>query len=53
MTLEICSTLLGKPSILKTGMLYERVQVFIPFEQIKSLLMKLPFALLFKRALIE
>jgi len=34
-------------------MLCERVQVFIPFEQMKSLLMKLPVALLSKRALTE
>ena len=34
-------------------MLHERVQVFIPFEWTKSLLMKLPVALLSKRALTE
>ena len=34
-------------------MLCERVQVFIPFEQMKSLLMKLLVALLSKRALTE
>jgi len=32
---------LGEPSTLKTGMLHERVQVFISFEWTKSLLMKL------------
>ena len=50
---EICSALLGEPLTLKTRMLHERVQVFIPFEQMKSLSMKLPVALLSKRALIE
>ena len=53
MTLEICPALLGELSTLKTGMLCERVQVFIPFEQMKSLSMKLLVALLSKRALME
>ena len=53
MTLEICLASLGKPLTLKTGMLHERVQVFIPFERTKSLSMKLPVALLSKRALTE
>ena len=53
MTLEICPALLGELSTLKTSMLRERVQVFIPFERMKSLLMKLPVALLSKRALME
>ena len=34
-------------------MLHERVQVFIPFERMKSLSMKLPVALLSKRALTK
>ena len=34
-------------------MLHERVRVFIPFEQTKSLLMKLPVALQSRRALTE
>jgi len=33
MTSEIWPTSLGEPSTLKTRMLHERVQVFIPFEQ--------------------
>jgi len=45
MTLEICPTSLGKPLILKTRMLHERVRVFIPFKQTKSLLIKLLVAL--------
>ena len=53
MTLEICLASLGEPLTLKTRMLYERVQVFIPFERTKSLSMKLPVALLSKRALTE
>ena len=53
MTSEICPASLEEPSTLKTGMLCERVQVFIPFERMKSLLMKLPVALLSKRALTE
>ena len=53
MTLEICPASLGELSTLKTGMLCERVQVFIPFKQTKSLSMKLPVALLSKRALME
>ena len=53
MTSEICPASLGEPSTLKTGMLRERVRVFIPFEQTKSLLMKLPVVLLSKRALME
>ena len=39
--------------MLKTGMLRERVRVFIPFEQTKSLSMKLPVALESRRALTE
>ena len=53
MTSEICLASLGEPSTLKTGMLRERVQVFIPFEQIKFLSMKLLVVLLSKRALME
>ena len=53
MTSEICPASLGEPSTLKTGMLHERVRVFIPFEQMKSLSMKLPVAPLSKRALTE
>ena len=53
MTSEICPALLGEPSTLKTGMLCERVQVFIPFEQTKSLSMKLPVAPQSRRALTE
>ena len=53
MTSEICPASLEEPSTLKTGMLRERVRVFIPFEQTKSLSMKLPVALLSKRALME
>ena len=53
MTLEICPALLGELSTLKTGMLREKVQVFIPFEQTKSLSMKLPVALQSRRALTE
>ena len=52
-TSEICPALLGKPSTLKTGMLRERVQAFIPFKRMKSLSMKLPVTLLSKRALTE
>jgi len=52
-TLEICSASLGKPSILKTGMLCERVWVFIPFERTKSLSMRLPVALQSRKASIE
>ena len=52
-TSEICPVLLGEPSALKTRMLYERVQVFIPLEQTKSLSIRLPVALQFKRALME
>ena len=53
MTSEICLASLGDPSTLKTGMLRERVRVFIPFEQTKSLLIKLLVTLLSKRALTE
>ena len=53
MTSEICPASLGEPSMLKTGMLRERVRVFILFERMKSLSMKLPVALLSKRALTE
>ena len=53
MTSEICPASLGEPSTLKTGMLRERVRVFIPFKWMKSLSMKLPVALLSKRALTE
>ena len=53
MTSEICLALLGEPSTLKTGMLCERVRVFIPFDRTKSLSMKLPVALLSRRALTE
>ena len=52
-TSGICPASLGELSILKTGMLCERVRVFIPFERTKSLSMKLPVTLLFKRALME
>ena len=44
MTSEICPALLGEPLTLKTGILCERVQVFISFERTKSLLMRLPVA---------
>ena len=53
MTWEICLASSGEPSTLKTGMLRERVRVFIPFKQMKSLLIKLPVAPLSKRALME
>ena len=53
MTSEIYPASLGELSTLKTGMLCERVRVFIPFERTKSLSMKLPVALLSKRALME
>ena len=53
MTLEICPASLGELLTLKTGMLHERVRVFIPFEQTKFLSMKLPVALLSKRALTK
>ena len=53
MTSKICPALLGEPSTLKTRILYERVRVFIPFEQTKSQSMKLPVALLSKRTLTE
>ena len=53
MTSEICPASLEEPLTLKTGMLHERVQVFIPFERMKSLSMKLPVAPLSKRALTE
>ena len=53
MTSEICPASLGEPSTLKTGILRERVRVFIPFERTKSLSMKLPVTLLSKRALME
>ena len=52
-TSEICLALLGEPSTLKTGMLHERVQVFIPFERTKSLSIKLPVAPQSRRALTE
>ena len=52
-TLEICPASLGEPLTLKTGMLHERVRVFIPFEQMKSLSMKLPVAPQSRRALME
>ena len=53
MTSEICPASLGEPLTLKTGMLHERVQVFIPFEQTKSLLMKLLVAPQSRRALTK
>ena len=53
MTSEIYPASLGEPSTLKTGMLHKRVRVFIPFEQTKSLSMKLPVALQSRRALTE
>jgi len=53
MTLEIYPASLGELSPLKTGILHERVQVFIPFEQTKSWSMRLPVAPLSKRALTE
>ena len=53
MTLEICLASLGEPSTLKTRMLRERVQVFILFEWMKSLSMKLPVAPQSRRALME
>ena len=52
-TSEICPASLGELSTLKTGMLCERVRVFIPFERTKSLSIKLPVAPLSKRALTE
>ena len=52
-TLEICLASLGEPSTLKTRMLYKRVRVFIPFEQTKSLSIKLPVAPQSRRALTE
>jgi len=52
-TSEICPVLLGEPSTLKTGILRERVQVFISFEQTKSLLRKLSVAPQSRRALTE
>jgi len=52
-TSEICPVSLGEPLTLKTRMLRKKVQVFIPFEQTKSLLMRLPVALQSRRALIE
>ena len=53
MTSEICSALLGELLTLKTRMLRERVQVFIPFEQMKSQSIKLLVAPLSKRTLTE
>ena len=53
MTSEICPASLGEPSTLKTGMLCERVRVFIPFERTKSLSMKLLVAPQSRRALME
>ena len=53
MTLEICPASLGEPSTLKTGMLHERVRVFIPFEWMKSLSIKLSVTPLSKRALMK
>ena len=52
-TLEICPALLGKLSTLKTGILCERVWVFIPFKQTKSLSMRLPVAPQSRRASTE
>ena len=52
-TSEICSASLGEPSTLKTRMLCKRVQVFIPFEWTKSLLMKFLVAPQSRRALME
>jgi len=52
-TSEICPASLGEPLTLKMGMLCERVQVFIPFEWTKSLLMRLLVALQSRRALME
>ena len=52
-TSEICPALLGEPSTLKTTMLCERVWVFIPFKQTKSLLMRLPVAPQSRRASTE
>ena len=53
MTSEICPVSFREPSILKTGMLHERVQVFIPFKQTKSLLMKLLVASQSRKVLME
>ena len=53
MTSEICLASLEELLTLKTGMLCERVQVFIPFEWTKSLSMKLLVAPLSKRVLTE
>ena len=53
MTSEICPASLGESSTLKTGILRERVRVFIPFEQMKSLPMKLLVAPQSRRALTE
>jgi len=47
------SCFVGGPLTLKTGMLCERVQVFIPFEWTKSLSMKLLFVPQSRRALTE
>ena len=52
-TSEICPASLGEPSTLKTGMLCERVWVFIPFKWTKSLSMRLLVALQSRRALTE
>ena len=51
--LEICSASLEELSTLKTGMLCERVQVFIPFKQTKSLSMRLLVAPQSRRASTE
>ena len=53
MTSEICPASLGELSTLKTGMLHERVRVFISFDWMKSLSMKLLVAPLSKRALTK
>ena len=52
-TSEICPASLGEPSTLKTGMLCERVWVFIPFERTKSLSMRLPVTPESRRASTE
>ena len=52
-TSEICPASSGELSTLKTGMLCERVQVFISFERTKSLSMRLLVAPQSRRALTE
>ena len=53
MTSVICPALLGEPLILKTGILCERVRMFIPFKWTKSLSMRLLVASQSRRASTE